>query len=135
MIMLFIKKLLNFGNKVFMANLYQTDLFWPITQPVRPAQFATSVYHTTRIERVYPIAFSKIGSSSSTIWYTFVKTEFLKNGLVSKKNSSLKPLGSSIRHHLISFKYLRASSSRSEIWCKTSQNKWIQETNSIFYNY
>lgn len=63
----------------------------------------------------YPIAFSRIGSSSSIMWYVFVRTEFLKYGFGSKKKSSLKPLGSSILHHLISLRYFRAPSSRSEI--------------------
>lgn len=64
----------------------------------------------------YPIAFSSMGSSSSIIWYVFVRTEFLKKGFVSKKNSSLKPLGSSSLDHLISLRYFRASTSFSEIW-------------------
>ncbi|KAB8101229.1 hypothetical protein EE612_031946 [Oryza sativa] len=76
-------------------------------------------YHSISV----PIAFSKIGSSSSTMWYVFVRTEFLKKGFVSKKKSSLKPLGSSILAHLISFRYFKAGSSRS--WISSESTSFV----------
>ena len=64
----------------------------------------------------YPMASSRIPPSSSNMWYVFVSTEFLKNGFVSKWNSSLKPFWPLILYHLMSLRYLRASSSLSSIW-------------------
>ena len=76
------------------------------------------------------MAFSRIGSSSSIMWYVFVSTEFLKNGFVSKWNSSLKPLGSLILYHLMSLRYLRASSSLSWI-CKWKDKNYFKQENGL----
>lgn len=82
----------------------------------RHSDFFLSIQHYRKIELYYdswnisyPNLLSAIRPSSSNMGYVFVSTEFLKNGFVSKWNSSLKPfIWSLIVYHLMSLRYLRA---------------------------